>query len=366
MKLSLYITIVLLFCVSITTKLSAQGCVAVRNMASSCSVFDSTSSNKGLQFSANYRFFRSYKHFVGTQEQHERVEQGTEVINNDNSLLLGLSYTMNKRWSFGITVPLLYIDRSSLYEHKGNTSGERYHTQSQGLGDIRASAYYTVIPQRQKDHLTTGLGVKAPTGNYHYKDYFHKADGLQLLYVDQSMQLGDGGWGISAEFDASIRIFRRGYIYGSGLYLSNPRNTNGVQRSANLTTTATNEPIPLSNEFSVADQYMLRAGVRYLIHSFQVGLGGRVEEVTANDLIGREDGFRRPGRIGSIEPSLSYARGSHAVGVNVPFAVYRKRTRSYTDVVRGTNPTTGQRYNGDAAFADRLWSISYVYKFKIS
>jgi hypothetical protein len=130
----------------------------------SCAVgLDSTQSNS-WQFSANYRYFRSFRHFRGKEEEEERVEQGTEVINHDNSLLIGINYTANNRWSFGLTIPYMYIDRSSLYEHYGNTPGNpRFHTQSQGIGDMRLTGYFAAV-QNHKLNLLVGLGVKTSYG----------------------------------------------------------------------------------------------------------------------------------------------------------------------------------------------------------
>lgn len=362
--------IVILF---ISIELKGQGCVAVRNMASSCSMaFDSSARHSPWQFSLNYRYFRSYKHFGGTEEHTYRVEQGTEVINSDNSVLIGVSYQLNPRWSFGATIPYMSIDRSSLYEHWGNTPGNpRFHTQSKGFGDVRLSAYYSML-QAGRTNLTLGIGTKLPTGNYRVKDYFHRRDAEQQEYleykvVDQSIQLGDGGVGIITEFAASYMLSHHFSLYANGLYLFNPRNTNGVLRSNNLLQNDANQPVPLSNEFSVADQYFVRTGATYNIASFDISLGGRMECVTVRDIIGREDGFRRPGYIISLEPSVFYTKGKHTIGLNFPIALERNRTRSYLDIQRGmeTNPNSrnfGKPVHGDAAFADWLLSISYAYR----
>lgn len=354
MKLNLYVFTTLAFCI-LTGLAYGQGCVAVRNMASSCSLtFDSTTSQSKWQVAMNYRYFHSYKHFVGTEEQYHRVEEGTNVINDDHSVLLGGIYQMNHHWSFSVIVPLIYINRSSLYEHKGNASGERYTTHSQGLGDIRIASYYSFY-NTQKGNLTAGLGLKLPTGNYEYKDYFQKQDGPQYLPVDQSIQPGDGGWGITVEYDFTQRLAKRTYLYSTGLYLINPRNTNGVLRSQTLT-----DGIPLSNEMSVADQFMLRLGLRQSVSQFQFGLGARYEGVIVEDLIGKSDGFRRPGTVLSVEPSVIYTTGRLTTGVNVPIASIRNRTRSVLDKAR--TEATGTYRHGDAAFADWLLSVSIAYR----
>lgn len=358
-----FITIIFIaFCLTaMVPDALAQGCVAVRNMNSCSLMGDSLAKTSSWQFSMNFRYFESYKHFRGKHEETERVENGTQVINHDNSLLLGLLYNINPRWGAAITLPVLYIDRSSLYEHKGNNSGERYTTTSHGIGDMRISGYYTVTPNNHSTYLVFGLGVKLPTGNYNYKDYFHKRgsegqDTLVLQAVDQSIQPGDGGFGAVIEYDFTQRIYRRFSMYSTGSYLFNPRNTNGTLRSPNLV-----NGIPLSNEMSVADQFQFRLGARYEMRSVQLALGLRYEGIPVEDAFGKSDGFRRPGRILSLEPSVLYVKGPHLFGLNVPIALMRNRTQSTLDKKR--TEITGNYQHGDAAFADYLISVSYSYRF---
>jgi hypothetical protein len=338
-----------------------QGCVAVRNMAGCSFNYDSTARGH-WQLNLNYRYFKSYRHFRGSHEETERVENGTQVINHDNSVLVGVSYQSNKRWAFSLTIPYLNIDRSSLYEHKGNNSGERYHTSSSGIGDVRIASYYNVLPNKVNTHLTLGAGLKLPTGNYNYQDYFHKTgveqpDTLVQLAVDQSIQPGDGGFGVTLEFALTQQLTNRIQGYASGLYLINPRNTNGTSRSPNLS-----NGVPLSNEYSVPDQFLLRAGASYFfLNDIHIALGARYEGVAVHDLIGRSDGFRRPGYILSIEPSVNYNFGKHGLGFNCPIALVRNRTQSVLDKQR--TEATGTYQHGDAAFANYLVSVSYSYQF---
>jgi hypothetical protein len=353
-----YISTILFFAIlSTPSMVSAQGCVAVRNMAPGAVGFNNPP--KTWQMGVNYRFFHSYKHFVGTEEQTHRVEEGTEVINNDQSLILAGNYTLDSRWSFAAAVPVIYIDRSSMYEHYGNSSGQRFHTQSMGLGDLRLLAFYTLV-NKPSFRLITGLGIKLPTGNYAYKDEFHKRDSngqdsLVTNVVDQSIQPGDGGTGAIVEFNLFKVFSERWSMYSNGSYLFNPRNTNGVKRNNNPTT------IPLSNEFSVSDQYFARLGAQYMWGAFAPALGARIEGIPSKDLIGSSDGFRRPGYIVSIEPSVYYGWGNHLIGLNVPVAVVRNRTQSQVDKIRSAE--TGTKVHGDAAFADYLISVGYSFTF---
>jgi hypothetical protein len=340
---------------------NAQGCVAVRNMTTCNFSYDTTQITSPWQVSLNYRYFRSFRHFRGKEEETNRVEDGTNVINNDNSILLGVNYSPSNRLSFAVTIPYLFIDRYSLYEHYGNNppTYPRFHTQAVGLGDMRISGYYAVT-QGSRLNLTLGLGVKLPTGNYETKDYFHKLDSEgedSLVYkvVDQSIQLGDGGFGFIVEYDVAYMFTHNFMAYSTGLYLFNPMNTNGVLRSDNLSS-----GIAKSNEFSVVDQFLFRAGARYSWKTINFALGARFEGIPSEDLIGESDGFRRPGYIVSIEPAAGVSVGRHNFGVSVPIAVDRARTQNTTDKL--LSEIRGTKVNGVAAFADWLLSITYAYR----
>ncbi|SFD26859.1 hypothetical protein [Spirosoma endophyticum] len=361
-------TIVLaIACILISyASVSAQGCVAVRHMSSVAPVgsADYFKQRTGhWQVSAGYRFFRSYKHFVGDAEQKQRVEQGTNVINVSHAIDLGITYMVNQRLSFSVNLPLQNNGRSSLYEHYGNAVAQnpeqkRFHTGSQGVGDLRISgSYWLVNPVKlPKANLAVGLGVKLPTGNYRATDQFHKLDKEGKDYtvelpVDQSIQLGDGGVGVSVELQGYAQLSKGLALYANGFYLFNPRETNGVVRNP-LSTTVD----PVTGTFSVADQFAARVGLSQSISAvpgLAVMLGGRVEGVPAMDAFGGSQGFRRPGYIVSVEPGLAYMRHKTSIAATVPIALYRNRIKSYSDRL----DPAGLR-QGDAAFADYLVSIN--------
>lgn len=353
MKKYIYYTLISCLCFWFTTtKVRAQGCVAVKNMSShSLNFGDETA--KGWQFSINYRYFRSFRHFKGKEEQKERLEKNTEVINNDNSVILGIDYRINHKWNLTVALPYVYIDRSSLYEHDRVS---RHHSQSTGIGDVRITGYHSFMPSGVGT-LQIGLGIKLPTGNYDYRDYFYTTDGPQLRPVDQSIQPGDGGTAAIVELGWTKELGHSTALYLNSMYMFNPRNTNGTR-----TYRETLSPL-LANEaiMSVADQYFLRAGARYAISDrLGVTLGGRVEGIPVEDLIGKSDGFRRPGYIISAEPGVGYSMGPHLFNLNVPIALIRNRTQSLTD--KETERFTGSPRHGDAAFADYLISFTYAYQ----
>ncbi len=349
---------------------NAQGCVAIRSNGSTCTMTGSHDEHQAPDnwiFALNNRYFKSYKHFVGTVEQKERVAHGTEVINHFFSTELGITRQFNDRWSLGFYVPIISNARSSMYEHYGNNSASpnaRRSTHSFGLGDVRLAAYYWLLDPMKaaKVNVQLGLGIKLPTGDYKYQDYFYKNDSTKVLGpVDQSIQLGDGGTGITLELNTFYLLSKKTSIYLNGLYLSNPREQNGVSTARGGAPAATAIAYG-SDVMSVPDQYMLRMGASYHSGGFSVSAGMRMECVPAEDLIGGSNGFRRPGYVLSAEPVVAYKIKKTQFYVSVPVAVERNRTQSVPDKIRTAK--TGTYAQGDAAFADYTINLGVAFSLK--
>jgi len=337
-------------------KSNAQGCVAIKGTAGICS---RPSDAKGWELNINNRYFKSYKHFVGTVEQKQRVEEGSNVINHSYEMDITATRTLNSRWSLGMTLPIMDFARSSLYEHDGAT---RHSTHSFGLGDARFSAYRWMFDPKtsHKGNLQVGLGIKLPTGSYNYQDYFYKkADSSVLGPVDQSIQPGDGGTGITFELNSFYNFTHSLGVYGSFFYLSNPREVNGTSTTRGGVASATAKKYN-TDVMSVPDLFMTRGGVAYMVSQFTFSGGVRVEALPSKDLIGGSRGFRRPGYIISAEPSVTFVTKKASFNVAVPFALKRNRTQSDSDKRRTID--TGVHQQGDAAFADYLISAGLTFR----
>ena len=341
----------------------SQGCVAIRSNGGTCTMTGAghDSNQDNWIFSTNYRYFRSYKHFVGTAEQKQRVANGTEVVNHVSSFDLDLVRVFNSRWSLGVFVPVSSNMRSSLYEHDNI---HRYSTSSFGIGDVRFAAYYWLIDpaKNSKINIQAGLGIKLPTGDYRYQDYFNKTETKKILGpVDQSIQLGDGGTGITMEANAFYNVSRSFGIYANGYYLINPREQNGVSTARGGV--ASDSAIFYSTDvMSVPDQYMVRAGADFKLNSFTFSAGLRMECVPSHDLVGGSNGFRRPGYVLSAEPVVSYKHNKMQLYVSVPYAIQRNRTQSASDILK--TQRTGVYTQGDAAFADYTVNVGLAISLK--
>ncbi|WP_347157548.1 hypothetical protein [Pontibacter chitinilyticus] len=343
----------------------AQGCVAIRsNGMMSCTLEHPAdeAAAKGWQLNVAGRYFKSFRHFRGDEEQKERLEKHTEVINWQYSLDLTLLRQFDSRWSVGVGLPLLANKRSSLYEHGRQ---ERHSSNSAGIGDMRIVGYRWLLnPLQTKGNVQLGVGVKLPTGNYRFEDTFYNVGpdgGTEQRPVDQSIQLGDGGIGAVTELNAFYTLGQFLSAYGNVYYLFNPRGQNGTR-----TYRETLSPM-LANEaiMSVPDQYMVRLGVSHNFTGHLKGLvasvGGRMEGVPVEDVFGSSSGFRRPGYVQSLEPGVSYFVSKVNVFATVPMALKRNRLQSVTD--KENSLATGKDVHGDAAFSDYAVNIGCAIKF---
>jgi hypothetical protein len=354
--------VILLSVILIQTQASAQGCVAIRSTGGFCTTEASGHNMSGAGswiFTANNRYFKSFRHFVGKEEQTERVENNTEVINHSYALDLNLARIINPRWSVAINVPVNANSRSSLYEHDRKN---RYSTHSFGLGDMRFTVYRWMLDpvKHQRGNIQLGLGIKLPTGDYQFMDYFHKDSGLVLGPVDQSIQLGDGGTGFTVELNGYHHFSNLVSVYGNFYYLLNPREQNGVS-TARGSQVAKDAVTYGSAVMSVPDQYLIRGGANLSFNRLVVSGGVRYECLPATDLIGGSAGFRRPGYIISAEPGVTYNLKSFTAYAYVPVALVRNRTQSYAD--KQKTEATGVYTHGDAAFADYAVNVGISVRF---
>lgn len=294
------------------------------------------------QLSFGYRWQDSFRHFVGDVEQHERAEQHTFIENKIHLFDVALSYRVTPRWSLSFSAPIMKADRISHRTHAV--------THSTGLGDISLGARAWVFrpPTESRQNIQLGFSIKLPTGKPDVANTTGTGAAATTRNVDQSIQLGDAGVGFSVDYMA-YKSIRRFTVFSTGVYLFSPRNTNGVLTGRGRASEAI---------MSVPDQYLWRTGVGYAVPKL-AGLAftvaGRVEGLPARDIIGREDGFRRPGYVVSVEPGIQFARGRDSWSLSAPIAVRRDRTRSISDIRDGRH--------GDAAFADYLITVGYSRSF---
>jgi hypothetical protein len=311
------------------------------------------------QVSLSSRNLVSNDHYNGTEEQVQRQTLQNYVTNRQNLADVGITRVITRRLSLTLGVP--YVNSSWASRDPLLPLPAARHEIAQngrGLGDISLSARYWLLnPDTHAAwNVAAGGGLKMPTGNAAEKDTFPGRTEPSVnipRYVDQSVQPGDGGWGLMFEGNA-FWLVNRLMFFGSGSYLANPRDQNDTPSILTVlginTTTGANAGLGFN---SVPDQYLTRVGSSVAVwKGIGASLTWRVEGLKRYDLFGASHGWRRPGTEMFVEPGVSYSNGRHTFSFNVPIGYYYNRR---------PNPYTGNR--GDATFPRQIFLSSYSFRF---
>lgn len=389
MKKILSIALTAFILIIYSDHVNAQGCVAVRQMGGitpiSCVNSKGTSNSYNLlkgdfQVGANYRYFHSWRHFVGTEEQPQRQitggghdangnDRGNAVNIYSHAVDLNLSYGLTNRLQLNLTIPYVHNERSQVLRTNAKDTF-RYSVFAQGLGDVRLGVNYWVFnPDKvEKGNLMLGAGLKLNTGNHHAMDNAPQADGTtKSVVMDQAIQPGDGGIGISVELQTFRQLHKNFYAFANGYYLFNPKQSNGTFKSK------PKAGLEGYEIFACPDQYFARAGVLTGVgksKNLTISLAGRWEGIPAYDAFGGQVAYRRPGYVVAIESGLAYRTGNHSISLFVPYNFIKNRIQSAADIAdqrlqnsKISDPTKQVHVQGDAAFADYSISLGYSYRF---
>ena len=304
----------------------------------------------------SWRNQMSDRHFVGHEDQVNRITEHSQVINRINQPDVSITRVYPSGWRFSFSIPYLIAERSSpIRDPNTNAVVDRSETAAKGIGDVTfvARKWLRDPTKSPRGNVSLGFGMKIPTGANNVVDTRASiaANGTTTLVtrtVDQSIQPGDGGFGFILDLQSYLRFDKNRFAaYASGTYLLNPQTDSGIR---------TYRTAPGEEVMSIADVYVARTGVAwYPGKGWGGSLGLRAEGVPVYDLIGKSTGFRRPGYAISLEPGISYTRGPHTFALQVPYAIDRARLVSVPDRANGTH--------GDAAFADYFFIGGYTRRF---
>lgn len=342
----IFLLIALLVMLSFPKLSVAQGCMPAKHIPPNLGTNGlSYLMNGQWETGVSYRYLKSNTAYRGAKPWDQINEAGTGPDMTGHSLNFAARYSLNTRWSFSLNVPITYVEQNSLYP-----DGIR-HTVYPGaqLGDIRINANYWLFDPMvpKKGNVAFGFGVKAPTANEALKGPWYTPNGVQTRDYDIGLQPGDGGWGLIMDVYWFHKWIEGFSTYFSGFYLANPRNTN------------TSEPPQSnpSNRFfaSVPDQFGLQGGVNVGLGKFSLRSGLRYDGMPVNDLIGKSDGFRRPGDLLYFDPGIMWSDLINTLNFSLPIALYRNIKTS--NLHRRLGVQTG------GGLADFLIIIGYTRRF---
>jgi hypothetical protein len=355
MKNLIFLIVAMMMCSSMA---KAQGCIPIRNLIGfgqfAKPEYDALDQEpvKWL-VNVNNRYFRAVHTYEGSTRLNMTPLQENEM--RVYTLNISAMRMLDKGWSYAIDVPIISGSRTAWREHNVPDS-TRYTTHSFGLGDVRLTVYKwlldTSVPHR--GNVQMGLGIKLPTGDYRYQDYFYKPEKV-LAPVNPSIQLGDGGTGFTVEVNTFYNLNQTINLYGNLFYLFNPRDHNGVS-----SLTGSNPPpdAPIikagGNVTSVPDSYSVRGGANFSKRNVTFWSGIRMEGSPVHDVIGASNGQRRAGKIISVEPGINY-RLSKSVIYAFTLVPFYKATRQTVPDKRLDRPSPG-------GFADYLIFVGATFK----
>lgn len=300
-----------------------------------------------FQLDTTFRALKtSFPNFTGYRKNNS-ITSG--VRNKQEITELVGTYQVNKQASLSFAIPFVNGSFSYLYGNvpkpflKFPTAFQdplhnrpRTRMRGRGVGDMTLVAHTWLFPTKRytTGNVQVGFGVKFPTGHFDEKSVFPQIDGSnnRVHSNDQSIQPGDGGYGIITDISAfkmvRLPVIKAATFYGFGTYLINPRNTNGAPSIIQglLGQKAGQKALPAEITNSVPDQYLGELGasipvpfIKGLYHSYAC----RIEGVPTKDWIGGSSGFRRPGFVLFQEPGFSYSYGKNVWSFNMPVRVFQ-------------------------------------------
>ena len=296
------------------------------------------------QVGLSYRHLSADEFFVGKESSPEKGPGGAPPEFRIHTLVADIGYAFNDQFRLRLAVP---FSAAQVVTHTG-ANGAPVEQTANGIGDVSFMGEGWVLKPRthQRGNIGFGLGFKAPTGSHTIKTEVPTATGTTNIVADQTVQPGDGGWGILLGSQAFHTITERSNAYATGFYMISPKAESDVTRAG----------VP----WSVPDTYSARLGATYDVQQdwgLSLSLGGRLDGIPVHDLVGGGDDstVKRASQILYADPGLSVGRGKGTFTLSVPVRMWVNREQSELD--QSTNTPAG------GGFAKYLVFASYAWRF---
>ena len=321
----------------------SQGCIAIRNLTGFGQFSLPGYNEEPIKWmvNVNTRYSEFHKTYAGSEEV--PIPAQDQPFSNTFILDFAVTRFYEKGWSVTVDVPIMSASRRTYQEHGGATGDHVKHTtNSFGISDIRITAYKWLfdVTEAHRGNIQLGLGLKLPTGDYKYEDFFYKPDRISAP-VNPTLQLGDGGTGIDAEVNTFYTLNKLVSLYANFFYLFSPRDINGTSSMNPSGAPYSAEEIKAGADVSsVPDAYTMRGGANFTVRDLVIWGGVRLEGSPVHDVFGGSNGQRRAGYSVSVEPGINYKFGKSTIYLFVPLPVYRTMNQTVPDKELG-RPSRG-------------------------
>jgi len=336
------------------TAAAAQGCEPIRFTTPIDLGAEGQAYQRGHEwrFTLAYRRLHSNDFYVGTSQQPALGPGGESPVFDIHTLVADVAYSINERVRVRVSLPF------STAKFSRKWADSAYHEQSAtGIGDLSATGELWLLNPKshQNGNVSVALGLKAPTGSHTKASTFYTATGSVAFPADQTVQPGDGGWGITFAAQGFQRVREGLFAYAGGSYMASPKAQSDV-------VLAPSGPAATAH-WAVPDVYQARLGAAFAVWPEQgltLSLGGRVDGIPKSDLFGGGDTttVKRTSRIIYADPGLSLNRGKSSFTLSVPVRLHVNRFKSGLE----ERTTTGPLSQNGGGFAKFLVFASYSYR----
>ena len=150
------------------------------------------------------------------------LDEHREIRTINQFVTLDLNYGMTERFAVQVTVPTIVRSHRHLIEQGATNEEEQLFTDT-GLGDIRLTGKYNILPTL-RSLLVVGIGIELPTGK------FNTQTNVPKNTQEPTLQLGRGNVGlVGTLYQAYELLPHRLNQFSSVSYRHTFRNNNGYQ-----------------------------------------------------------------------------------------------------------------------------------------
>jgi hypothetical protein len=330
------------------SRAAAQGCEPIRFLTPVSLGGEGQAYQPAREWQLTLAFRRlvSNEWFVGTEKTSEQAPGGRAPVFVIHTLLADVAYAINDRYRVRLSVPVSTGSLSRVWPDQS------YRAQrATGIGDVSLLGEAWILQPRThaRGNVAVGLGVKAPTGSHTVESRFYTAAGPIDFPADQTIQPGDGGWGILLQVQGFRQVTERAHAYAFAFYMASPKARTEVEWRPNT-----------GEYWSVPDVYSARLGGAFSVwpdQGLSVSLGGRVDGIPVHDLLGGGDGdtIKRTSYVVFADPGVSLTRGKGTLTLSVPVRLMVDRQKSlYERRTDALNSGGFARYLVFASYSHRL------------
>jgi hypothetical protein len=327
---------------------ASQGCEPIRfttpvNLGGEGQAYQSRGE---WRLSLAYRRLESNEWFIGSTDASSRAPGGQSPVIKINTFVADVAYSFSERVSAQLSIPV------STGSFSRRWADSLVHTQAAtGLGDLTLTGQTWLFTPRThpRGNIEVGFGLKAPTGSHTIGSQFYTRRSAVDFPADQTIQPGDGGWGLIAQGQAFRQLSERTFGYASASYMASPKAHTDVPLFPDSTT-----------YWSVPDVYSVRLGGAFALlpdQGLTMSVGGRVDGIPMRDLLGGgdESTIKRTSYVIFADPGLSLTRGKGTFTMSLPYRLKVNRQKSlYEQRTNGTNGGGFAKYLVFASYSHRL------------